>query len=279
MITLPDNLGPIDLANPVNRHHPLAQGLVAKWMVAPGLDGGRFFYDLMGLYHATLTNMDSASGWRPTARAGGFGHLLFDGLDDYGNIPSTTAFNLGTTFTVAASAYSAVAVSPSVRKPIFSTRNGVSDGWHLEFGGSGGSNRVAFITPGVFNAETADNTIAPGVPYRVMYTRTGSTQRIYINGVNSSLITDSPQSITDATGARYIGQEVRNSAFWNGWLDDVSVWSRAPSAAEARQDYDLSRQGSPGLLNRLRPVFYSVAAGGVPGAYYRLLQQHVGAAA
>jgi Concanavalin A-like lectin/glucanases superfamily len=75
----------------VDRTVPAAQGLVAWWRVLPGISGGGQWYDLMGRFNATLTNMAAAgtSGWGATTRAGGQGEVRFDGTNDYATTPSS----------------------------------------------------------------------------------------------------------------------------------------------------------------------------------------------
>jgi Concanavalin A-like lectin/glucanases superfamily len=68
----------------VDRSAPTAQGLVGWWRVLPGLSGAPLWYDLMGRFPATLTNMTTTgSGWAPTTRPGGQGEVRFDGVNDY----------------------------------------------------------------------------------------------------------------------------------------------------------------------------------------------------
>src|SRR5690349_1214055 len=83
----------IDIQNPINQDHPLNHGRVAWWLTLPGLEGGKYLYDLCGRSPGTLTNMTTtSSGWRGTTRPGGYGHLLFDGSNDVVNmtVPSQT---------------------------------------------------------------------------------------------------------------------------------------------------------------------------------------------
>jgi hypothetical protein len=69
---------PVFGPDPVNRAHPLNDGLVTWWLTLPPTDGGLRWYDLLGLNHGTLANFGAGFGWRGTTRPGGFGQLTFD---------------------------------------------------------------------------------------------------------------------------------------------------------------------------------------------------------
>lgn len=87
-----DTLAPIDLANPVNVHHPLNLGLISWWLAVPGLDGGKYFYDLCGRNDGTLTNGPT---WSNNIPPGAVSRSLsFDGVNDFVSTPITAA--LGT---------------------------------------------------------------------------------------------------------------------------------------------------------------------------------------
>jgi hypothetical protein len=82
---------PAESQRAVDRTAPFAQGLVAWWRVLPGVSGAPRWYDLLGRFNATLTNMAAAgtSGWGATTRAGGQGEVRFDGTNDYAVTPSS----------------------------------------------------------------------------------------------------------------------------------------------------------------------------------------------
>ena len=94
------NTLPIDLSNPVNTNHPLNQGRLAWWLTLPGWDGGVTWYDLMGLYPATLSTLGSGGNWSSSSRPGSYGDIAFNGTD--GNIidgppePRPTSITLAT---------------------------------------------------------------------------------------------------------------------------------------------------------------------------------------
>ena len=68
-------MGNIDTRNPVNRSHPLNQGLQGWWLAQPALAGGPLLYDLLGRLPLTVTGVK----WGSTTRPGGFAQLTFPG--------------------------------------------------------------------------------------------------------------------------------------------------------------------------------------------------------
>lgn len=236
-------------SDPAVRSHPLNRGKVAWWLALPGRDGGRQLYDLIGSNHGTLTNMTTAaSGWRGTTRPGGWGHILFDGTDDYVNLGSNPAWSFGAgDFTLAASFLS---TDPA--------------GFHVLIGKDDPASRQwifaqSALTPGKLSfvsevnsaySTTGGTSIVAGAWYRALFTRRGTACSLYINGVLDGTQNDpsiySGTSETDIGRRAYPGYEQP----WSGAIDDIAAWTRGFSDAEARADYDQSRLGYPGVLRR-----------------------------
>lgn len=244
---------PVNLADPVNRLYPLNMGRVAWWLTLPGWDGGPRWTDLMSLYPGTLTNMTTASGFRATTRPGGWGHLLFDGSDDYVDA-GTAQFSTGA-FTIAFWAYPTTAALGAF--------------FELKFAGIGvGLQKSALATndlyifprgsPGAF---TAGSTIATSAWNFIVLTHAttsfSSTANFatYVNGLPVSL------SATSVAGnvwiENFIGRKTDNGQF-AGAIDDFGVWNRALSAGEVADLYAFSRTSYPGVLNRVNASFYAV---------------------
>jgi hypothetical protein len=237
-----ESSGPIVLADPVDRSHPLNRGRISWWLTLPGLEGGRRWLDLMGLNHGTLTNMTtSASGWRGTTRPGGWGHILFDGSDDAVVCPSIAAANTPPV------SYAAWANLGSLAGNRTIVGGGVGD---LQFRVQS-DGAIQWVKQGVANiGGSPAGTVATNAWCRVVGTYAASgAYAFHLDGrpVGSgtsaqTLVTTNPVVI----GAYTVGTEE-----FAGALDDVSMWSRVLSAAEVRADYDLSRAGYPGVLRRL----------------------------
>jgi hypothetical protein len=245
---------PIYLPQPVNSRHSLNRGRLAWWMTVPGLYGGNKLHDLCGLNSGTLTNMGSASGWRPTPRPGGFGHLLFDGTDDLVSCPhiSLNQMSVGCWFYNTSSAASFKTFVCD-----YTNANATSTGlaWILRIPSINSNTQVEFYTnSGTFtNLVAPVSTIALNTWYRILCTYDGAARRIYING--KQVATDSYSgTIITTTNPIRIGASATAGEYMQGNLDDVSLWSRALSATEAFNDYNLSRFGYPGVLNRIAGI-------------------------
>lgn len=223
----------IDLRDPVNRKHPLNKGRVAWWLTLPGRYGGKTWYDLIGLNHGTLTGMgNSTNGWRPSARQGGSGHMLFAGTGTSVAFPAAAT---GATFTIMA--WQATAGDSNLLG-----HSSLNQQFRI---GHGGSNVLSIFDGGV---ETISSTlaVARGQWSFVCVTQNATTISFYENGklISTSAATS---SITyNQIGAFQSGGVIPAT----GPIDDVSIYSRALSAAEVLSYYNLSRRGYPGILNQ-----------------------------
>lgn len=252
-----DNLDPIFLPDAVNRQHPLNQGRVAWWMVVPSLDGGRLWYDVLAYYHGTLTSMSNVNnGWSNLTRSGGWGSLLFDG--SAGRVVTSTTFNPGAgNFTLSAWVNARNITGAGYT---FASSN-YSGGVELWCGtyGSGIFQYKAYIGDAtVISSSTA---IAASTWYYLAASRAGGTYTLWVNGAQAA-------SGTKATAVTLvnlnIGCRQGGTTLWTGYIDDVSIWNRALSAAEVWELYRLSQLGYPGVLNRLAPLPWPVVAGPPP---------------
>jgi hypothetical protein len=246
--------GRIVTANPVNGRHFLNRGRVAWWLPLPHLYGGGRLYDLKGLNHATLNAMGGASnGWRPTTRPGGWGHLLTDGTAGYVSAPVPAGIGGATAATIAGWVY----------------RSATGTKQAFGFGTGSGANRFNLIW---FTDNNIYCEVQAGYAYAVS-TATGwhrlalvydsaasPTSALYLDGVPLTLSIVGGGAFGSGAlpsaanlGGYWIGREVANG-YCAGSYDDLPVASRAWSAAEAWADYDLSRRGYPGVLNRRSPA-------------------------
>lgn len=256
-----ESSGPIVLADPVDRSHPLNRGRVAWWLVVPGLEGGRRWFDLMGLNHGALTNLTTpASGWRGTTRPGGWGHILFDGVDDIVTAPALSP----PTFTLAAWGFKTAAgngvivaqANSSVSLASYYLRIANGSGFHA------GSGYREIIVP--------DCSLNAWHHHALTYD--GATLRYYLDGAAgvSGAATGTPDATTNPCTIGRFGD--LSAQYWPGPLDDVAAWDRALSAAEMGAIYDLSRRGYPGVLRRLGSRAWRSAPAG-PGplaaSYYQ----------
>lgn len=253
--------GSVCLSNPVSWAHPLNRGLVAWWLNMPGWTFGSTWRDLCGRSHGTLTNMDPATDWvGPAGRPGGFGALDFDGTNDRTSLTIPTTANL-------------TAISISLW--VYARTHGGANFGRLVSGGSDAapfgvlsnhgniSNTMAFAINGINLVSSAFYTLNAWHHIACVFD-SGVQKKIYIDGVERGSTTQTA-TLTTATAAN-LGDRAAGSRSHNGLLDDVRlVYGRAYSADEVRQLYQDSRQGYPGMLNRVastRRYFYSPGGGG-----------------
>lgn len=253
----------VDLADPVNRHHPLNHGRVAWWLTLSEVAGGTIWYDLLGLYHGTLIGHTTVgtTGWRGTTRPGGRGELLGDGTATRTEVPGAAALDIET-FTIACW-FRTTSASPMI----------LLEKWDLTTARYPYSLR---LSTGVLSLLIYDGSLNPsvgggpalndGVWHHGAATRSKSgAMLLYIDGVR---VASSSDTAADTTNDNRLGIGDRAGTVtipFAGSIDDVSIWSRILPDAVVAELYRLSRVGYPGLLNRLAlPSFAPVPV--APGA-------------
>jgi len=95
------------------------------------------------------------------------------------------------------------------------------------------------VNGGSFCACTTTTAIGTGTWAHVIYTRSGTTQKVYINGVSDTLtgVTNNSGNIDYSTDDLWIGQ--RNGGLrFNGRLDMIGLWNVALTQAEVSQLYE-----------------------------------------
>lgn len=241
---------PVRLSNPLNRSHPLFNGLAMRLIALPGRVGGLTFYDLAKSNHGALTSMaNTSNGWRQTTRPGGFAQVLCDGSAGYINCGShasldSTTFTVGCWFTTS---NAAAAFGTILARDI-----SASFLWGLRFNSTNSVLSVYLHDAGVpFVASST--VISNNVWYHVTLRYDASTVKIYLNGVEDCSVGTSG-AINSTTGIPLTVMARGDAALLTpGSVDDVFYATRAWSAAEILQNYRLSQLGYPGLLNRYKP--------------------------
>ena len=101
-------------------------------------------------------------------------------------------------------------------------------GW---FDGSGGS------ATGATTLSAGD--ITAGSWYHVAYTWTGSTAKVYLNGVETaSVSTGSVDTLSAGAAPREIGRRGTSTTAWDGKIATAKVYERALTASEVKQNYN-----------------------------------------
>ncbi|MFA5142452.1 MAG: LamG domain-containing protein [Candidatus Woesearchaeota archaeon] len=211
-------------------HMDEGQGNAVKDAVG-GIDGTR-------MKHANWTN---ASKWNTA--------LAFDGTDDYITVPYTTRLAPTSAITV-----SAWFNSRDITKDTRILSKTQSGGYYIALNdafGSYPSNTLGFSANinGTYRAAYYPvSNLSNGVWYYVVGTFNGSALNLYLNGVLVNNYTGAVGSIItySANNPLCIGSEPDTSvctvgSYFNGTIDEVSIYNRALSATEINDLYNLSR--------------------------------------
>lgn len=189
------------------------------------------------------------------------GSLVFDGLDDYVNLGTNASLDTGDNVTI--SAWIKPAILSGGRYVIYSNRNSNQTGSsQLEIGTIDGSINTAYVTvPGIFTAKASNNAMTINNWQYVVYTRIGSLQSIYINGINAT------KSVISATFSnnnshKTIGVgSLTSPCYFKGQISSVQIYSRGLSSEEIKQNY----KAVAGKYN-LRSIQTLIVGGGGSGA-------------
>lgn len=228
---------------PIDWGHPLARGLVSLWIPLPAWSGGSRLFDLCKRNDGTLTNsMTWSSGGCPV----GFGstRVTTGASTSYvpATVPSLTDYTISTWFR-------------GLRKNFYAPLGHGYDG-AFSFGAFSFSESSGVLTAGwrVLYNIISGTTLPDWEWTHLVGVREGSTSRLYQNGV----LTASSGSVdTTATGTAFTAAGMRGGTSTSTSTCEygsTALYNRAMSADEIRLDYDLSRRGYPGFLNRVRPA-------------------------
>ena len=257
---------PVYTPQPINQDHGLNAGRVLWLLGIPPLDGGAIWWDLCGAFPGTLTSMTAlaSNGWRRPTRSNGFSPVQFDG----------TAALVNTNF-LGISGATHLSVAMWFKRPTTSTIAALV-GSH-----SAGSNQwdiIAFSDGNVYCIPGVGSTSChfPSNDtqwHRVLATYDGTQStnagklQMYLDGVSQTITFTGAivSSIPSIAQALQVGRDPVNNRWANGLQDDISVWTRTLTAAEAWADYELSLLGYPGVLNRFRPTPTIFTSAGVIG--------------
>jgi len=240
MLLSPDTVRMIDTHYPLNPHHPLNQSRVAWWLAASQLAGGAFLYDLVnGLYTATL---NSAS-WKSGIRVPGL-YSIATGGGGYASAanPIKSALNLSL-----ACWFITGNVNGQNAGIVDCRDTGAGEGVRIAVDSANPNNLIAIREHAFTNVQINGPALSVNTWYRVVVTVSGATMTLYLNGVSQG--TNSVTGTLAGGSSIFFGKNYATSTYWTGWIDDISAWTRALSAAEVLEDFELGMAGYPGVLN------------------------------
>lgn len=180
--------------------------------------------------NGTLTN-------GPTFDSLNQGSIVFDGTDDYVDIPNNSTVNISTTITLEAWVYPTKnsGVQNVICKSSLSQNTGyiyprTNDGWvnSIFYLHIGGWQTLSATWPGLNNW------------YHTVGTYDGATMIIYINGVQAATRSQSG-TITTNTNYLALGQQPGYGEYYGGRLAEARMYTRALSATEITQNYNAMR--------------------------------------
>jgi glucose/arabinose dehydrogenase len=176
--------------------------------------------------------------------AGRFGNALsFDGVDDWVTVSDADALDLTTGMTLEAWVFPTVALSgwrAVIQKEqpggvayylYASSRNNARPGTGVYIGGE----QILY----------GDNPLAANTWTHLAATFDGTTQRLYVNGVEVASRAQTG-SIETSTGPLRLGGHSVWGEFFQGYIDEVRVYNRALGQAEIQNDMNTPVGGAPG---------------------------------
>jgi len=269
----------VNIAGPVNRAHHLARDLAYWWICLPGLMGGEYWPNVMGLpdnrftvgrhaqrFTSGVDTYTNAPTWSGTNRPGGFGHLVVPNLTspvpcfDCGGDVMEAGATWDFTWIVNVNLVS----YPGNNDP-FMSQFGASNTTFLYMSYNSSTHVPTMLFPaGGGGTLTGTTTLSLEKWWQVGVTwRAADSNRatIYVNGVQDATGTGfTGRSLTATVSNFRIAGDTALGRRISGRIDDARVYKRALSAFEMRDVYQNSLLGYPGLLNRTEATMLPVAA-------------------
>lgn len=183
-----------------------------------GADGSTTFTEVMG---HTITASGNVQIDTAQSKFGG-ASALFDGSGDYLSTPSSTDWDFGSgDFTIEGWVY----VSASTTNAnLISRRSGtdwapfslliVSNKFNFRASTSGSSWAVDI---------TGNNTINDSTWHHFAFVRSGSSFKMYVDGVAQTATGSTASALMSSSQAIYIGANSDSTAFFNGWMDEIRI--------------------------------------------------------
>jgi alpha-tubulin suppressor-like RCC1 family protein len=196
----------------------------------------------------TMTNM-SGNTIIPTYPGFNKNAVSFDGIDDGINLGNKYAFDSTDSFTT--SIWVKTSATGTTRTLFRNTEPGPTyTGWLLRFENSGA---LSFLLVADMGSTDVLNLVSPATyddnqwhHVTVVYSgnKSASGVTLYVDGVNASLnvTTDSLVGSTVSSANMILGNEVLASNYFDGLLDEASIWNKALTPAEVSTVYSGNTQ-------------------------------------
>ena len=225
--------------------HDLCRGLVGWWMLND--EGGLTAHDISGKgNHGTLVNGPTWQG----------GALDFPGTDEYVDL-GINAYNLGIRRNATFAAWVKFDWLLSLYATIISDYAS-SKGMSLR--GQQIDQLEMYVYPDDYRI-TVDNIVAKGIWYHVMGVMDGSYVRLYLNGEEIGTPVALSGDIGDSASTLKIGSRGDLQDYCNGPIDDVRIYNRALSEAEAGELHRNTLSGEYAEFPRLDVTKYFIPTG------------------
>lgn len=263
MISYHNQTDPIVASCPINKGHPLAQGMTAFWYSVPQQAGGDWFDLVSGLKaHIRTTSGPSRS---PSTMPGHSSDFSFSGANqirlDIGIVPQLALTGEVTTL--------ACVNSPNWTSPAAPYVFGDAIG-QWAYGTSSSKLRCVWNNAAFGTGATTLSANRWYMLGGVRYGSTGSwhaeswvgdyqTNVLKLDGSGSTAT--NPLAVT-ANGycIGHDGDDSLTSTYFNGHIASVAVWTRRLLAPEIGWWYANAPRGFPGLINRISSALFAIQA-------------------
>ena len=157
----------------------------------------------------------------------------FDGTDDIVSVPDDASLNFGgDNFAVSLWVNSTTTANSDV---FISKRDGIEAGWIIQY--RGGENegditaQLENTSGNSISISSSESNLNDGVWHHVLLTTNGTNSILYIDGVSSGTGIDNGN--LDSTANLWLGNWTGIGDYYDGLMDDVRIYNRALTAAEA----------------------------------------------
>lgn len=166
--------------------------------------------------------------------------LSFDGVDDY--ITVNNAVDLNPTSALSLTAWVKWTIDPETGTQWASIINKNGDGqYRLQHNQRNTKFEFAIRTSSGNKWVESLTTPQQDTWYFVVGTYDGSTVRIYVNGVLEQSTSHTGYLLTSTSPVNIARRAISNDRYFNGVIDEVSIWNKALSSTEIKEYYDLNK--------------------------------------